>query len=74
MDEAIAEFQAAIRLNPNLAQAHFDLAAAYAQTPGRMQDAVAECQTALRLNPDFAPATELLQELLAAAQPARHGL
>ncbi|HEX3877814.1 MAG TPA: tetratricopeptide repeat protein [Bryobacteraceae bacterium] len=74
MDGAIAEFQAAIRLNPNLAQAHFDLAAAYAQTPGRMQDAVAECQTALRLNPDFEPATELLQELLAAAQPARHGL
>jgi len=39
--EAIAEFQAALRIRPSYADARNNLARALAQTPGRLEDAIA---------------------------------
>ena len=60
---AITEYQAALRLDPNLAEAHNNLAYALAQIPGRLSEAIAECETALRIKPDFEPARQLMAQL-----------
>ena len=52
LHEAIAEYQAALRLNPAYAQAHNNLGVALAKVPGRLGDAIAEYEAALRLQPD----------------------
>ncbi len=52
LPEAIAEFQAALRSEPDLLEAHVNLANALAQTPGRRADAIREYEAALRLRPD----------------------
>jgi protein O-mannosyl-transferase len=54
--EAIAELQAALRINPDYVEAHSELGYAYLQVPGRLSEAIAEFQSALRLNPDYADA------------------
>lgn len=51
--EALAEFEAAVRLMPDSPDYHVNLGLALAQTPGRLPDAIAEYQTALRIDPDF---------------------
>ena len=51
-EEAIPQFQAALRIEPNNSEAHNNLGNAYLRTPGRMTDAMAEYQTALRLSPE----------------------
>jgi tetratricopeptide (TPR) repeat protein len=56
IDDAIAQFQAALRLKPDLPEAHYDLAAALERLPGRLNDAVAQYEEALRLKPDYANA------------------
>ena len=53
--EAVAEFQEAIRLKPDYVDAHYDLGLAYGNL-GRWQEAVAEYKEAIRLNPDDAEA------------------
>jgi cytochrome c-type biogenesis protein CcmH/NrfG len=63
MPDAIAMFESALQINPNLVEAHFLLGTALAQMPGRTQDAAAEYQTALQLRPDFEPAKQALAEL-----------
>jgi tetratricopeptide (TPR) repeat protein len=52
LDMAIAEYQAALRLNPDYPKAHNNLGIAYA-SEGLLDRAIAEFQTALRLNPEY---------------------
>ena len=54
-EEAIREFQAALRIRPNDAVAHCDLGMVYAQL-GRMDEAISEFQAALRIYPNYADA------------------
>ena len=63
--DAIAEFEAALRIWPDYTDAHYNLGNALAQIPGRLPDAVAEYQRALRIEPDFAQAHVNLGNLLA---------
>jgi len=50
LDEAAAEFQAALKANPGLAEAHFDLGLVY-QLQGKFDEAIASIQKALALKP-----------------------
>ncbi len=50
IEEAIREYQAALRINPDYAEAHHDLGVAYGQQ-GRIEEAIHEYQAALRINP-----------------------
>ncbi|HWA09588.1 MAG TPA: tetratricopeptide repeat protein [Opitutaceae bacterium] len=49
---AIAEFEAALRLNPELSDAHYDLGTVLAKMPGQEQAAIAHFEAALRISPD----------------------
>jgi protein O-mannosyl-transferase len=61
-EEAIAEFQAALRLDPGFADALQNLGLALSAMPGRMPEAIAELQAAERIRPD--PALErMIQQL-----------
>jgi len=55
LDDAVREYQAAIRTQPDLVEAHANLAGALAKMPGRKADAIAEYEAALRLsnNPEI---------------------
>ena len=55
MDEAIAEFRAAIRVNPDFAIGHYNLGVAL-KKQGKLDEAIAEFRAAIRLQPDFADA------------------
>ena len=55
MDEAVAAFRTAIRLQPDDAAAHYNLGNAL-RGQGKVDEAVAECRTAIRLRPDDAEA------------------
>jgi len=70
MTEALAESQAAVRLDPNNAEAHYNLGNAWARFPGGMSEAVAEFRAALRIRPDYAQARANLAA--ACAKPALH--
>jgi tetratricopeptide (TPR) repeat protein len=52
-DKAIQEYQAALRINPNFAEAHNNLGWAYKQQ-GHLEEATDEYENALRIDPDFA--------------------
>ena len=65
LPEAIAEYQAAVRIEPDFAEAHSNLGNALAQTPGRLPEAIAEYQAALRIRPDLAAAHYNLARTLA---------
>lgn len=56
LNEAIAQYEEAIRLMPNYANAHNNLGGALEKIPGRLNDAIAQCEEALRLKPDYADA------------------
>ena len=51
-DEAIAEYQASIRLETDFADSHYNFGIAYA-SEGQLDRAIIEFQTALRLKPGF---------------------
>jgi len=53
LDEAIAEFREAIRINPDFAEAHYNLGKAW-HGLGELDLAVAEWREAIRLKPDYA--------------------
>ena len=55
-DDAIAQYEAALRLNPDSAEVQNNLGHAWSQIPGRLDDAIAQYEEALRLQPDFAEA------------------
>jgi tetratricopeptide (TPR) repeat protein len=65
LPEAIAQYQAALRIRPNYADAHNNLGCAWAQVPGRLPDAMAEFAAALRTKPDFPEAHFNLANALA---------
>jgi protein O-mannosyl-transferase len=53
LDEALREFQAALRLNPKYIDAHNNLGVLYSKQ-GRLDEALNEFQTVVKLSPDFA--------------------
>jgi len=55
LDEAIAEYQAALRLNPAAPDVHYRLGLAY-EEQGRLDEALAEFQSAIRTSPNHADA------------------
>lgn len=54
VEEAVAEFGAAVRLKPGSAEAYENLGNALAALPGRASEAVSALRIAARLNPDSA--------------------
>ena len=65
LPEAIAQFQAALRLRPDYARAHYNLGDAWLKLPGHLQDGIDELETAVRLEPDYAEARDNLGNALA---------
>jgi len=55
IDEAISQFQEAIRLKPDDAEAHNNLGTALGMK-GQTDEAISQFQEALRLKPDYAEA------------------
>jgi len=66
-DAAIAAFEAACRLRPDLAHCHYNLGLAY-QKAGRPGDAIAAFRAALEADPSYAKAKEAIDQ--ATARPA----
>ena len=61
--EAITQFEALLRLRPDLAPIHFNLALALLKTPGRTQEAAGHLRTVLQLEPGNGQARQLLDSL-----------
>jgi tetratricopeptide (TPR) repeat protein len=55
IDDAIEQYEQALRINPDFAMAHYNLGNALRQV-GKIDDAIAHYQQALRIEPDFADA------------------
>jgi tetratricopeptide (TPR) repeat protein len=68
MAEAIAQYQAAIAIAPDYAEAHNNLGNAYA-AGGQLPEAVSEYRLAIKLNPDYAEAHYNLANVLADDHP-----
>lgn len=65
-DQAVADLERAVALDPNLYAAHYNLAITYAGScaaPDALAQAIAEAETAVRLRPDRAEAHRLLGSL-----------
>jgi tetratricopeptide (TPR) repeat protein len=62
--EAIAQYERALKLKPDLAEVHSNLANALAKDPGRLDEAIAQYEEALRLKPVDAKARNNLGNLL----------
>ena len=64
MPEATRHFEAALRLDPNYADAHVNLGVALSQLPGRIPDAIAQLEAAERIQPD-PEVRQMLEKLIA---------
>jgi tetratricopeptide (TPR) repeat protein len=67
LPEAIAEYEVALRLNPDFVNANVNLGAALTNTSGRLPEAIAHLEAALKIEPDFAAAHLDLAKALAKA-------
>jgi tetratricopeptide (TPR) repeat protein len=67
-DEAIAEYKAAIQLEPKNASAHYNLSIVY-QKKKDMPTAITELQTAAKLAPDWPTPHLMLTNLLKDSDP-----
>lgn len=56
MTEAIAHFEAALRIDPNHAEAHNNLGFTLTSFPNRMPEALRHFEAAVRINPNYADA------------------
>jgi tetratricopeptide (TPR) repeat protein len=56
LNDAIDQYEAALRLKANYAEAHYNLGLAWSHLPGRLNDAIAQYEEALRLEPHYAQA------------------
>jgi protein O-mannosyl-transferase len=56
LDDAIAQYQEALRLKSDIAETHTNLGSAWSKMPGRQNDAIAQYEEALRLDPKYADA------------------
>jgi tetratricopeptide (TPR) repeat protein len=66
MPDAIAEYRAALEIEPNYPEAHFNLGSALVHSgmPEKLPDAIAEYREALRLKPDYVEAHYNLANVL----------
>jgi tetratricopeptide (TPR) repeat protein len=69
LPDAVAEFQAALRINPDYAEAHVNLGNSLSQIPGQQPEAIAEYQAALRIRPDYANLLSERIKVLRASRP-----
>jgi cytochrome c-type biogenesis protein CcmH/NrfG len=69
VDEAIAQYQTALQINPDRAKAHYSFANALLKM-GKVDEAITHYQTALQINPDYAEALNNLAWLLATCPDA----
>jgi len=65
LGDAVAQYEEALRLKPDIAETHTNLGLAWSQMPGRLGDAVAQYEEALRLKPDYSAAHFYLANALA---------
>ncbi len=56
LDDAVAQYQEALRLKSDIAETHTNLGNAWLKMPGRQGDAIAQFEEALRLDPKYADA------------------
>ena len=54
--DAIVQYEAALRLKPGYAEVHYNLGHAWSQLPGRLNDTAAQYEAALRIRPAYAEA------------------
>ncbi len=74
VQEAIAQYQTALRAFPDLPITHNDLANALAATPDRTSEAIAEYETALRLKPDYEEARNNLAQVQSRAAEMQYNM
>src|ERR1017187_8112956 len=65
LQDAVAEYQASLRVDPHVAEVHYELAYALAQIPGRLSEAIVECQEMLRISPNDEPGRQLMASTMA---------
>jgi tetratricopeptide (TPR) repeat protein len=71
LEEAILQYQEALRLQPNLAEAEFNLAAAFDQQ-GKIDEALPHFQNAVKLRPHFPEASTYFARLVPAASQSQN--
>ena len=65
LNDAVAQYEEALRLKPDDAAAHFNLAVALLEIPGRRDEATAHIEAVLRLQPENEPAQKVLARIRA---------
>ena len=63
LNEAIAEYEEALRLRPDIAQIHLNLAIALLELPGQTHEAALHLRAALRLEPGNSQAHDILSTI-----------